>query len=123
MPLISTKSPISKWSMKNLYPFSPTLSSFINPCFFLCSPPGVKQDPSFMSKNVAPPWPRMAIIRPVRYNSAPDFRSEEHTSELQSHVNLVCRLLLLKKKQLLACRMPLVLRPTHLTLTHRPDDG
>src|SRR5438477_7806213 len=27
-----------------------------------------------------------------------EFRSEEHTSELQSHVNLVCRLLLEKKK-------------------------
>src|SRR4051812_49591280 len=27
-----------------------------------------------------------------------DKRSEEHTSELQSHVNLVCRLLLEKKK-------------------------
>src|SRR5438477_3281731 len=30
-------------------------------------------------------------------------RSEEHTSELQSHVNLVCRLLLEKKK---ALRLP-----------------
>src|SRR5690242_21169187 len=29
---------------------------------------------------------------------APSARSEEHTSELQSHVNLVCRLLLEKKK-------------------------
>src|SRR5260370_28480129 len=31
----------------------------------------------------------------------PDFwnRSEEHTSELQSHLNLVCRLLLEKKKK------------------------
>src|SRR5260370_22631145 len=28
------------------------------------------------------------------------FRSEEHTSELQSHLNLVCRLLLEKKKKL-----------------------
>src|SRR4051812_49791468 len=28
----------------------------------------------------------------------PSLRSEEHTSELQSHVNLVCRLLLEKKK-------------------------
>src|SRR5438477_5084991 len=28
-----------------------------------------------------------------------EFRSEEHTSELQSHVNLVCRLLLEKKKK------------------------
>src|SRR4051812_49965254 len=29
----------------------------------------------------------------------PAGRSEEHTSELQSHVNLVCRLLLEKKKK------------------------
>src|SRR5207237_4817996 len=29
-----------------------------------------------------------------------DFRSEEHTSELQSHLNLVCRLLLEKKKKI-----------------------
>src|SRR5438477_9814607 len=28
-----------------------------------------------------------------------ELRSEEHTSELQSHVNLVCRLLLEKKKK------------------------
>src|SRR5207237_10527631 len=33
---------------------------------------------------------------PRRGNS--DVRSEEHTSELQSHLNLVCRLLLEKKK-------------------------
>src|SRR5260370_22245562 len=32
-----------------------------------------------------------------RTRSHPD-RSEEHTSELQSHLNLVCRLLLEKKK-------------------------
>src|SRR5690242_21032586 len=35
-------------------------------------------------------------------------RSEEHTSELQSHVNLVCRLLLEKKKKsknMTACRI------------------
>src|SRR4051812_49946872 len=30
-------------------------------------------------------------------------RSEEHTSELQSHVNLVCRLLLEKKKNTHRC--------------------
>src|SRR4051812_49475347 len=36
--------------------------------------------------------------------SCPDrpSRSEEHTSELQSHVNLVCRLLLEKKKNTLS---------------------
>src|SRR6266571_8200770 len=30
----------------------------------------------------------------MHYGEAKDKRSEEHTSELQSHVNLVCRLLL-----------------------------
>src|SRR5260370_22784320 len=30
----------------------------------------------------------------------PDPRSEEHTSELQSHLNLVCRLLLEKKNKI-----------------------
>src|SRR2546430_11350593 len=30
---------------------------------------------------------------------SPDYRSEEHTSELQSQSNLVCRLLLEKKKK------------------------
>src|SRR5260370_5957580 len=30
---------------------------------------------------------------------ADDYRSEEHTSELQSHLNIVCRLLLEKKKR------------------------
>src|SRR5260370_31977345 len=33
-------------------------------------------------------------------SAAPTGRSEEHTSELQSHLNLVCRLLLEKKKTL-----------------------
>src|SRR5260370_34396601 len=32
-------------------------------------------------------------------SDADQFRSEEHTSELQSHLNLVCRLLLEKKKK------------------------
>src|SRR5690242_21380217 len=35
----------------------------------------------------------------VLYDPTVSQRSEEHTSELQSHVNLVCRLLLEKKKQ------------------------
>src|SRR6266571_8194617 len=40
--------------------------------------------------------------RPARAARRAGPRSEEHTSELQSHVNLVCRLLLEKKKKLLA---------------------
>src|SRR5690242_21468193 len=38
-------------------------------------------------------------VRPAAAAAGEDTaRSEEHTSELQSHVNLVCRLLLEKKK-------------------------
>src|SRR5438477_9645366 len=40
-----------------------------------------------------------------------DLRSEEHTSELQSHVNLVCRLLLEKKKKQ---KNNCILDPVHL---------
>src|SRR5580698_1093109 len=39
--------------------------------------------------------PVMPLVHRAAYASS---RSEEHTSELQSHVNLVCRLLLEKKK-------------------------
>src|SRR5260370_10560112 len=35
----------------------------------------------------------------VDNSGSPALRSEEHTSELQSHLNLVCRLLLEKKKK------------------------
>src|SRR5260370_22158999 len=37
------------------------------------------------------------LLEKLRIAGAP--RSEEHTSELQSHLNLVCRLLLEKKKK------------------------
>src|SRR5215467_15839279 len=53
-----------------------------------------------------PPWPAPAAGRPAppaagRHppRSGPRWRSEEHTSELQSPCNLVCRLLLEKKKK------------------------
>src|SRR5690242_21489239 len=39
------------------------------------------------------------LVDRFREGSWAFFRSEEHTSELQSHVNLVCRLLLEKKKK------------------------
>src|SRR5260370_23332435 len=55
------------------------------PC---CSPqPTLKASPS---------WPRDSCV--TRSRSKLPRRSEEHTSELQSHLNLVCRLLLEKKK-------------------------
>src|SRR2546430_13444379 len=52
----------------------------------------------FRSVQAAVPGPRRRRgRRPGRGRAAPD-RSEEHTSELQSQSNLVCRLLLEKKK-------------------------
>src|SRR5260221_3201926 len=42
---------------------------------------------------------RIGNDREVAVVSNPEFRSEEHTSELQSHSDLVCRLLLEKKKK------------------------
>src|SRR5260370_26621705 len=51
---------------------------------------------SGMARSLSPersPAQNCMIPRPVR------LRSEEHTSELQSHLNLVCRLLLEKKKK------------------------
>src|SRR5690242_21110822 len=40
----------------------------------------------------------MSVNRITAVSAPTGGRSEEHTSELQSHVNLVCRLLLEKKK-------------------------
>src|SRR5260370_30442692 len=42
---------------------------------------------------------RRRLVPARRWLSATAVRSEEHTSELQSHLNLVCRLLLEKKKR------------------------
>src|SRR5438477_2833556 len=58
------------------------------------------QATSFDRARREPPRSRGASgSAPVACRSACS-RSEEHTSELQSHVNLVCRLLLEKKKKL-----------------------
>src|SRR5690242_21053352 len=60
----------------------------------------------FTSSRIRPLWPRTVLSprhrRPLQdrcRNPRRLRRSEEHTSELQSHVNLVCRLLLEKKKK------------------------
>src|SRR5260370_26065807 len=45
-------------------------------------------------------------------------RSEEHTSELQSHLNLVCRLLLEKKKKDLRPRLSCLVPPPESVAGH-----
>src|SRR2546422_4436452 len=61
--------------------------------------------PAATSSDRAVPWGSTGQPRP-RYAGTPAFqgrgcpvRSEEHTSELQSRLHLVCRLLLEKKKK------------------------
>src|SRR2546430_5767190 len=70
-----------------LFPY-PTLSRS-------ASDPGPPQRPC-PSQPAAAPATRLAVIH--RASVRPRIRSEEHTSELQSQSNLVCRLLLDKKK-------------------------
>src|SRR5438477_7079542 len=53
-----------------------------------------------------------SVSRATRRLGPPEPRSEEHTSELQSHVNLVCRLLLEKKKiKIQLCIFDLLFNP------------
>src|SRR5260370_36755601 len=49
-----------------------------------------------------PTWPCWCVLPESNPGGVPG-RSEEHTSELQSHLNLVCRLLLEKKKKKNMC--------------------
>src|SRR5260370_26601127 len=57
---------------------------------------------SIDAQQIAPGWQpgRLAFDEPPEHDAVAEQqgRSEEHTSELQSHLNLVCRLLLEKKK-------------------------
>src|SRR5690348_17865120 len=50
------------------------------------------------SRTGAVPGPRSRWARAIASSGVTPMRSEEHTSELQSPVHLVCRLLLEKKK-------------------------
>src|SRR5438034_8461124 len=68
-----------------LLSWSASLFEYLMPLLVMQSYPGTLLDQSC----------RMAVRRQMEYGRQ---RSEEHTSELQSHSELVCRLLLEKKK-------------------------
>src|SRR5256885_3286473 len=59
---------------------------------------------SVESSSTAMPCRRRRRVRSAASSKRPAPRSEEHTSELQSPCNLVCRLLLEKKKKQLTRR-------------------
>src|SRR5260221_8633033 len=86
-----------------LFPYTTLFRSLPWQCFCADASPGACTD-------VASPdeyGPLLGLLPPTRS------RSEEHTSELQSHSDLVCRLLLEKKK--------IALRLTPPCLTRRPS--
>src|SRR5690606_41597331 len=88
------------------YSAFPRLFSF--PFFFCCTvhPRDLHSFPTRRSSDLAVPPPAPAAPADARPSPPPRAppaeamaRSEEHTSELQSRENLVCRLLLEKKKK------------------------
>src|SRR5437868_12063458 len=75
------------------------------PCAKPCSA-GARTSPSISSCSPTGARPAKTSTSPTRWqrrpraaSSSPEARSEEHTSELQSRFDLVCRLLLEKKNQ------------------------
>src|SRR5690606_41919737 len=61
-----------------------------------CAPARYLRGSSTMTKRIAPRF--FFCLKKGRKHRSALWRSEEHTSELQSRENLVCRLLLEKKK-------------------------
>src|SRR5207237_9310791 len=85
----------------SLYLYAPISIPFISFFFFLMIPPPPRSTLFPYTTLFRSPadgarggQPRLADLLRHRVGQ----RSEEHTSELQSHLNLVCRLLLEKKK-------------------------
>src|SRR5438034_2971345 len=66
---------------------------------------------------------QLAHLRRHRLEPLEHVRSEEHTSELQSHSDLVCRLLLEKKNKKRAAQLPQTrLEPGHRAAQTPPSD-
>src|SRR4051812_49823119 len=75
----------------------------------------------FRSRGPRPGPSRARRTRPARPRGPAgrtSDRSEEHTSELQSHVNLVCRLLLEKKKKKTRNQLTVSVDPRQIRKTH-----
>src|SRR5690242_21286640 len=94
----------SIWCCRSLIAASycaPATSSAVLPGIIVPTPPACES--SELARPARPPSP-LSAPEPLPFDLPPPpppfgGRSEEHTSELQSHVNLVCRLLLEKKKR------------------------
>src|SRR2546429_5706534 len=61
------------------------------------------REPQFVRYLARQDFTNPVVIRPMTGEDCYLSRSEEHTSELQSRLHLVCRLLLEKKKNNISC--------------------
>src|SRR5260221_9297187 len=68
-------------------------------CWSLCTDAHRKEEIRPMADAILP-HDMPAVYEPSLFGTYSKKRSEEHTSELQSHSDLVCRLLLEKKKNM-----------------------
>src|SRR5260370_20531640 len=76
-----------------LFPYTTLFRSRPTSCSARCS-----RTPSVGGSSTSPRCSCSSSWASRITSARPGARSEEHTSELQSHLNLVCRLLLEKKK-------------------------
>src|SRR5690606_40263447 len=80
-----------------MYPLRPDkIDAVVDPKQFITA---YKYRPDNAGEVTYQPWQILRIPYLDPFNLADEIRSEEHTSELQSRENLVCRLLLEKKKK------------------------
>src|SRR5260370_29995395 len=87
-----------------LFPYTTLFRSLFHELEWNSERRGIRISPARAGDRGLPHDPRSrSLFRgPCAFHkSAVLWRSEEHTSELQSHLNLVCRLLLEKKKNML----------------------
>src|SRR2546429_3378859 len=81
-----------------LFPYTTLFRSLLNAATYNMSPRLVLDGGAYIAAYGQ--LPRFTVFAGLTYSIANlyDLRSEEHTSELQSRLHLVCRLLLEKKK-------------------------
>src|SRR5260370_23173794 len=93
-----------------LFPYTTLFRSRVCSVIPSIGPPGglrsqsIRREPRERGQG---PLPHRRAETSCRQGGRRDRRSEEHTSELQSHLNLVCRLLL-EKKNITSSLIPLV---------------
>src|SRR2546430_5172534 len=114
-----------------LFPYTTLFRSLFVLSDLFCLPRGPQVDHGCLVRR----WRRRAVrglskvsaarlLRPYRPRNTSCARSEEHTSELQSQSNLVCRLLLEKKNAQIITRIsPQGSRVPFVGLSHEPPSA